>query len=387
MPKDKEHFIPVGREKLLECLTEFETCSESEKSELKKFFELISSVLHKQYHKRQIRVQKIYQPLDPDSVILLKDSDTKNSSEVFTELIEILANANYTKLATDELETAVDNATALGLRMKVDFSLFDELHVYGRGDEIQTWTKKSWWKFFKEEKFDVEVYQRLIIAFRLKDHDKLPKEQSSSFVYLKSFKGIPHSDLHTLLPGTQIKMSLLDRGKIIIPALSGIVLSIVKIARLMVAVTIFASLAYTIKFWVIPAAIIYYIIKGFLSYQKTKDKYQLNLTRHLYFQNLNNNSGVLLRLLHEAEFQDYREMVITYYLVWKYGQEGINAEKIHEIAEKKLKETIHLDINFEAEDALAKLEKLGALKKVDQNWVPLPMEEIADEIKNREGIN
>ena len=387
MPKDKEHFIPVGREKLLECLTEFETCSESEKSELKKFFELISSVLHKQYHKRQIRVQKIYQPLDPDSVILLKDSDTKNSSEVFTELIEILANANYTKLATDELETAVDNATALGLRMKVDFSLFDELHVYGRGDEIQTWTKKSWWKFFKEEEFDVEVYQRLVIAFRLKDHDKLPKEQSSSFVYLKSFKGIPHSDLHTLLPGTQIKMSLLDRGKIIIPALSGIVLSIVKIARLMVAVTIFASLAYTIKFWVIPAAIIYYIIKGFISYQKTKDKYQLNLTRHLYFQNLNNNSGVLLRLLHEAEFQDYREMVITYYLVWKYGQAGINAEKIHEIAEKKLKETIHLDINFEAEDALAKLEKLGALKKVDQNWFPLPIEEIAEEIKKREGIN
>jgi len=387
MPKDKEHFIPVGREKLLECLTEFETCSESEKSELKKFFELISSVLHKQYHKRQIRVQKIYQPLDPDSVILLKDSDTKNSSEVFTELIEILANANYTKLSTDELETAVDNATALGLRMKVDFSLFDELHVYGRGDEIQTWTKKSWWKFFKEEEFDVEVYQRLVIAFRLKDHDKLPKEQSSSFVYLKSFKGIPHSDLHTLLPGTQIKMSLLDRGKIIIPALSGIVLSIVKIVRLMVAVTIFASLAYTIKFWVIPAAIIYYIIKGFISYQKTKDKYQLNLTRHLYFQNLNNNSGVLLRLLHEAEFQDYREMVITYYLVWKYGQAGINAEKIHEIAEKKLKETIHLDINFEAEDALAKLEKLGALKKVDQNWFPLPMEEIAEEIKKREGIN
>ena len=387
MPKDKEHFIPVGREKLLECLTEFETCSESEKSELKKFFELISSVLHKQYHKRQIRVQKIYQPLDPDSVILLKDSDTKNSSEVFTELIEILANANYTKLSTDELETAVENATALGLRMKVDFSLFDELHVYGRGDEIQTWTKKSWWKFFKEEEFDVEVYQRLVIAFRLKDHDKLPKEQSSSFVYLKSFKGIPHSDLHTLLPGTQIKMSLLDRGKIIIPALSGIVLSIVKIARLMVAVTIFASLAYTIKFWVIPAAIIYYIIKGFISYQKTKDKYQLNLTRHLYFQNLNNNSGVLLRLLHEAEFQDYREMVITYYLVWKYGQAGINAEKIHEIAEKKLKETIHLDINFEAEDALAKLEKLGALKKVDQNWFPLPMEEIAEEIKKREGIN
>ena len=357
MLKPKEHFIPVGREKLLECLPGFENCSPTDQKNLKEFFELISSALHEEYHERQIRVQKIYEPLDPDSVIILKDPDTKKSSEVFTELIEILGNANYRKLSTDELETAVDNATALGLKMKVDFSLFDELHVYGRGDEIQTWTKKSWWKFFKEEQFDVEVYQRLVIAFRLKDHEKIPKEQSSSFVYLKSFKGIPHSDLHALLPGTQIKMSLLDRGKIIIPALSGIVLSIVKIVRLMVAVTIIATLANFIKFWVIPAGIIYYVIKGFLNYKKTKDKYQLNLTRHLYFQNLNNNSGVLLRLLHEAEFQDYREMVIAYFLVWKNRKTGINAEQIHEDAEKRLKEVIELDINFEAEDALAKLER------------------------------
>ena len=102
---------------------------------------------------------------------------------------------------------------------------------------------------------------------------------------------------------------------------------------------------------------------------------------------MDNNSGVLLRLLHEAEFQDYREMVIAYYIVWKYGQAGIDAEKIHQIAEKKLKETIHLDINFEAEDALAKLEKLGAIKNENETWFPLPMEETAKDIKNREGIN
>ena len=67
----------------MECLTEFETCSETEQFKLKSFFELISSVLHKQYHERQIRVQKLYQPLDPDSVLILKDPETKNSSEVF----------------------------------------------------------------------------------------------------------------------------------------------------------------------------------------------------------------------------------------------------------------------------------------------------------------
>jgi hypothetical protein len=382
MQNKGEHFIPIGRDKLLECLPEFDECSESERTQLTQLFDLLSSALHAQYHSEQISIQRLYQPLDPDSVLILKEDTKKDSSEAFSRIDKILQNANYRKLPSSELQTAVENATALGLRMKVNFSLFEELHVYGRGDETQTWTKKSWRKLFKEEKFDVDVFQRLIIAFRLKEHEDLPKGQSSSFLYLKSFKGIPHSDLHTLLPGTQVKMSLLDQGKIIIPALSGIVMSVVKIARLMVAVAIFATLANFIKFWVIPAGIIYYIIKGFLSYKKTKDKYQLNLTRHLYFQNLDNNSGVLFRILNEAELQDYREMVITYYVLWKFGKAGMRADQIDEIAEHQLLETINQKIDFEVDDALEKLESIKLIYKERGLWFPLNIDESMKELNN-----
>ena len=364
----------------MECLPEFDECSESERTQLIELFDLLSTALHAQYHSEQISIQRLYQPLDPDSVLILKEDTKKNSSEVFNRIDKILKNANYRKLPSSDLQTAVENATALGLRMKVNFSLFEELHVYGRGDETQVWTKKSWKKFFKEEKFEVNVFQRLIIAFRLKEDEDLPKGQSSSFVYLKSFKGIPHSDLHTLLPGTQVKMSLLDRGKIIIPALSGIVMSVVKIVRLMVAVAIFATLANFIKFWVIPAFIIYYIIKGFLSYKKTKDKYQLNLTRHLYFQNLDNNSGVLLRILNEAEAQDYREMVITYYVLWKFGKGGMKSKQIDEIAETHLLETINLEIDFEVEDALDKLESIKLIHKENNFWFPSSINDSINEL-------
>ena len=380
MQNKGEHFIPIGRDKLLECLPEFDECSESERTQLIELFDLLSTALHAQYHSEQISIQRLYQPLDPDSVLILKEDTKKNSSEVFNRIDKILKNANYRKLPSSDLQTAVENATALGLRMKVNFSLFEELHVYGRGDETQVWTKKSWKKFFKEEKFEVNVFQRLIIAFRLKKDEDLPKGQSSSFVYLKSFKGIPHSDLHTLLPGTQVKMSLLDRGKIIIPALSGIVMSVVKIVRLMVAVAIFATLANFIKFWVIPAFIIYYIIKGFLSYKKTKDKYQLNLTRHLYFQNLDNNSGVLLRILNEAEAQDYREMVITYYVLWKFGKGGMKSKQIDEIAETHLLETINLEIDFEVEDALDKLESIKLIHKENNFWFPSSINDSINEL-------
>jgi len=375
--------MPVGQDKLMECLPEFDECSDSDRTQLIELFDLLSSALHAQYHSEQITIQRLYQPLDPDSVLILKEDAKKDSSEAFSRIDKILKNANYRKLPSSELQTAVENATALGLRMKVNFSLFEELHVYGRGDETQIWTKKSWKKLFKEEKFDVDVFQRLVIAFRLKEHEDLPEGQSSSFVYLKSFKGIPHSDLHTLLPGTQVKMSLLDRGKIIIPALSGLVMSVVKIVRLVVAVTIFATLAQFIKYWVIPAAVAYYIIKGFLSYKKTKDNYQLNLTRHLYFQNLDNNSGVLLRIMNEAELQDYREMVITYYVLWKFGHEGMKSKQIDEIAEAHLLETINLEIDFEVEDALNKLESIKLIYKEKDLWFPSTINDSINELIER----
>ena len=39
---------------------------------------------------------------------------------------------------------------------------------------------------------------------------------------MKLFKDIPRQDLDMLLPGTRFRMTLLDRGKILLPTLSGL---------------------------------------------------------------------------------------------------------------------------------------------------------------------
>ena len=82
MQNKGEHFIPIGRDKLLECLPEFDECSESERTQLIELFHLLSTALHAQYHSEQMSIQRIYQPLDPDSVLILKEDTKKNSSEV-----------------------------------------------------------------------------------------------------------------------------------------------------------------------------------------------------------------------------------------------------------------------------------------------------------------
>ena len=84
MQNKGEHFIPIGRDKLLECLPEFDKCSESDRTQLLQLFEILSSALHAQYHSEQIKIQRLYQPLDPDSILIIKEDTKKDSSRRFS---------------------------------------------------------------------------------------------------------------------------------------------------------------------------------------------------------------------------------------------------------------------------------------------------------------
>lgn len=365
-PKDtiRDQFIPIGRADLIDSLPGLSSCTQQDQQKLRQLFRVLDSHLHHQYHSQHTQLQKVYQSLDPDCEFQFNETTSgrcnENSRMVFERLQFLLEKANYRKLTRDDLESAVENASVLGIRLQVNFDLFEELHIYARGNRVEKWTKRTWWKLFREEEFDVDVYQRLVIAFRLKEDKWLSKDHRPNVVYLKSFKSIPHSDMHALLPGTRVKMSLLDQGKIILPTLSGLAISLFKLFRFLVAMTLFATLIKLFYFFGILIGIALYVAKGFFSYVQTKDKYLLNLTRHLYFQNLDNNGGVLLRVLNEAESQDYRELIYGYYILWRFGKrQGLTLEELDEITETNLRRMTRLDIDFEVTDAVDKLKALG----------------------------
>ena len=85
----------------------------------------------------------------------------------------------------------------------------------------------------------------------------------------------------------------------------------------------FAGLYGILAFLGLVGGTLGYGLKSFLGYLRAKDKYQLHLTRSLYYQNLDNNGGVLFRLLDEVEEQDFREAALAYFLLWrKAGTSG-----------------------------------------------------------------
>ena len=376
---DREQFIPIGRSEVFDSLPGISQCSQNDREKFREFSNLVDAYVHHEYHEQHRELQKLYQPLDPDSEYAFSESTiescNRNSKKVFDRLEYVLEKANYRKLSVDELEVAVENASVLGIRLKVHFDMFEDLHVYARGNRVERWKKRTWWKFFREEEFDVDVYQRLVIAFRLREHKQLQKDHQTDVVYLKSFKTIPHSDMHALLPGTQVRMSLLDQGRIILPTLSGLAFSLFKLFRFLMLMTVFATI---FKFFTIIGLLIgvgLYIAKGFFSYFQTKDKYLLNLTRHLYFQNLDNNSGVMFRVLNEAESQDFREIIYAYYMLWRFGKKGLKEDELDDVIEKNLKRTTNLEIDFEVGDAVAKLEALKIANQRDGKWFAIDIDQ------------
>ncbi len=115
--------------------------------------------------------------------------------------------------------------------------------------------------------------------------------------------------------------------------------------------------------------------RQYASYQTTKQAYHLMLTESLYYQNLDNNVGVLTRLMDEAEEQECREVLLGYYCLWKYGPpQGWTSEQLDDYVEMFLEGTVNLKVDFEIGDALDKLEKLHLVEKTGDHYRAVPLE-------------
>jgi len=283
----------------------------------------------------------------------------------------LLERANFRRLSASDLDRALSAVSDHGLSLEVDFNCFDRLEVYSRGEVMRTQLRRSWRTLFRSVERELPVFQRLVIIFRLRAGSTVNRKLDTQDVFIKLFKDIPKMDLEMLLPGTRTKMSLIDRIKIIFPTISGLAMSIYKAfkgAMVAAAMGIYGILA-------LLGVTVGYGVKSFFGYLQTKQKYQLNLTESLYYRNLDNNSGVLCRLLDEAEEQENREAVLGYYFLWRYSAgRGKTAAELDEQIEEFLYACLGRRIDFEVSDALEKLTRLGLARQgADGRYFAVPM--------------
>jgi hypothetical protein len=357
---EEGNFIPLRKAELRQRLLDDPILAPPQREQLEQLCRLLEAAIHYDYCQLLEQLKDSYAPFDPDAdtkrvTQLPAAQRDQRADDFFDAFIDLVDRGNFQHVPHEQLTAALDKASALGLNLVVNFSVFQRLEIFARGHAIVKKQLPRTWTRWTTRTVEVPVFQRLILVFRLKQHARVGKEISADTIYAKLFKDIPKHDLEMLLPGTEVRMSWLDHGKIVLPTLSGVGLAVHKIVT-GAALLAISSVAGTLALLGLIGGTVGYGARSFFAYLNTKDKYQLSLTRSLYFQNLDNNAGVMYRLLDDAEEQEFREAMLAYFLLWKNaGPDGWTIEQLDLAAEDWLLHACAVQVDFEIADALNKL--------------------------------
>lgn len=381
---DREHFIPLRKTELVDWLCDDPNLPAAQREPFRQFCRLVFATYHFEFNQRLDQLKEAYAPFDPDSdcksVLAVKaEEKQRRFNHLCNEFAWLMEKANFKHLSPDEIVTD-EKVGEWGLRMHVDFSIFEHLAVFARGDTMEKRQKRCWPYFWQKEESKVPIYQRLVMILKLRPHARLPRGVDTNTVFLQVFKNIPKNDLKMLMPGARVRMTGLDRGKVGLPILSGLGLTGMKIlndvaqfAQDMAQIFLFQHPA---ALWGIATGTLGYGAKSYYSYQSTKQRYGLTLTQVLYYQNLDTNAGVLLRILDEAEDQECREAVLGYYYLWRHaGEQGWTSPALDDYIELELERRANIKVDFEIGDAIAKLEKLRIIEKVGDRYRARPLDQ------------
>jgi hypothetical protein len=370
----REHYVPIRRTDLLNLLCAERGMDEQDAKDFRSLADLLCATFHFQYLESLEQLLDAYAHFNPDTdsppLEPLSESQQEACLErFFQELNWILARANFRRLSREDIEAVLGRASAWGLNLDVDFSCFDRLEIYTRGAVTGRRSLRRLRNFLRPEELDVPIYQRLCVVFRLAEHERLGEDADTRSLFLKMFKDIPRIDIEMLLPGTRVKMTPLDKLRIFVPAVGGVLLAAYKMVWGAVGLAAM-SLLRSVAFLGFVSGSVGYGFRSFYGYLSTKQKYQLSLTRSLYFQNLGTNAGVLTRLLNEAEAQECREAILGYFLLWKRaGDRGLTVKELNDRAEAVIERVTGRDVDYDVEDALRKFRQLRLIEELPDDRI------------------
>ena len=372
---------------LVEFLAQHPSLKSGEQVQFRQLASLILSLLHHLYRQRHERLTHAYAPLDPDRDTLLPCVPTpahrnELADEVFANIHDALHRANYRRMSPQDIQEALTAASQWGVRMRVNFDLLQRMEIYSRGSVIGCRSRRSWRKFFKYELFDVPLYQRLVVVFRTLDGHKSSERFDSRKVYLRMFKNVPQQDVDMMLPASGIKMTWLDHSRIVLPSMYAFAMTLWRILRNVLLLTL-VGLFKTVAMFFIVLFAIGFGLKSMFSYSaNTRRRYLLNMAQSLYYQNLDNNAGVIFRLLEDGEQQEACEAVLAYFVtaVVFANRDDITLKDIQRACEEILLEATGISVAFDIDDASRDLVHLGILRMNQQHWSALCLQDAVKQL-------
>ena len=328
--------------------------------QFREFSRLLQSLFHHEFHALQEKLKNAYAPVNPDADTREVELNTQEGCEPFIDLLEsLLDRANYEKVSDADLQQALLEESMFKIRLQVDFDDYAEVLLFCRGQSVREETVVSWFGL-RARNIRFTNFDRVVVYLKFRDDfnpvlAQLPENRAGATL-LKLFQNVPKADLEMLFPNTRVRMRTMDKLLIGVPALvSGGVVIATKLGTTLVLIG--SLIGYWIGIHQEPVelnratviallaglgALGAYLWKQISNFRNRKLRFMQALTRNLYFKNLDNNAGVFLRLINDAEEEECKEAVLV--------------------------DRWQASIDFEIDDALDKLVRLQLVEYEDEHY-------------------
>jgi hypothetical protein len=402
----KDGFIAARKAELAQAIAAESGLAPDDSAALAHLLKLLGALLHHEAHERLETLKTLYDPLDPDAPLARRDVSVAAFERFETALVDSLTRANFTEIDPDTVQTRAATKVLTGLAIKPSSAGIRRMRYFARGARAERIERKEWMGLRKHV-IDAEVMNDVVVLVGFKADSEIQRDDAKLFAKMrrgirpgaalvKSFRNVAAAELVTLHPGARPSMLRRDQFFLAAPAI---------VAGTPVLLNLWPAL--TVIFAVLAAyfgaqgaiddnelkralaavsgliAVGAFVMRQRLKYEAQTLRYQKQLADTVYFRNLANNAGVLDLLIGAGEEQDAKEAFLAYWTLLRSPTPLTKAE-IDSAAETFLHERMNQRVDFDIQDALAKLERLGlvttdgerhsaiapadALTKLDAAW-------------------
>ncbi|MGJ8678795.1 TMEM143 family protein [Paraglaciecola sp.] len=392
----KDRFIPLRKTDLIQACIDDDRLPKIQNSDFISFCQLLMSTLHFEYHQKLETLKDNYAPFDPNSDTIDFQLDNpltlQKKQQVFAQTFtQILNAANFEKITESDLQDALNEESLFKVRLAVEFDDFEEVVFYRRGEQQKTETLRKFGGL-KKQNIRFTNYDKVAVYIKFKntEHFRISKKKTQNFepgsTVIKLFQNIPKADLEMLFPNSEVRMRPIDKAIIGGSAIVGG--GIVLVTKLGASLVLLAALTsyylglshkeVTIgsqQLLVLGAGLGVlggFIFKEWNKFKNRKLSFMKTLTDNLYFKNLDNNSGVLHHLIDAAEEEECKEAILAYYFLL-IEQTSMTSQDLDKKIETWFKAKFDVNLDFEIDDALAKLLRLNLVIKNQDKYSAVPL--------------
>ena len=394
-PSDR--FIPFSKSDVLDMCLEETPLTETDQKAFRDLCRIMEALFHYEFHSHLEKLKNCYGAFNPDADTrhIFRYSETQKKDlrkQLVSELTMVLNAANFERITNEDLKQALAEESLFKIRLEVDFSDFEDVIFFRRGESIK---EETLVKFFGLQKKNIRFtnYDRVAIflTFKEKSYFENQKRQNLNFepgsTIIKLFHNVPKADLEMLFPNSKVRMKTIDKIIIGVPAaVSGVIVLVTKLGA---SLLLLGSL---VSFWlgfnneevqIKPQHLVALgaglaTLGGFLfrqinKYKNRKIKFMKALSDNLYFKNLDNNMGVFYHLIDAAEEEELKEAVLAYYFLLT-ANEKLTQRDLDKRIENWLAQKWNCHIDFEIGDAVNKLKRLNLIQVEADYLHCLPLE-------------